>query len=258
MTGGAPAIPPFDYSRFQWRQSPDDTNLYLREAFGGEVIEDFFSRFNHGEQTLYLGLHVTLHNAISPGDFLSQAREAWKALRHQVPTVAAKIAYDAAGNTLLTYRQAASSQEITDWANRTARLSNEPQGLDQLRYELSKVQIPDENGTLTLLYILPGTSETSYSLLLHTSHVPFDGGGIKVLGNKLLALLAQYLADGGKSPALHWGEEGKNLLPCVTEILGPDEDREGDKYTQTLTEVLGDIGAALPVAYRIFVTPRRH
>ncbi|KAF8515738.1 hypothetical protein JB92DRAFT_3142760 [Gautieria morchelliformis] len=246
MAGAAPAIPPFDYSRFQWRQSPDDTNVFLREAFGGEVIEDFFSRFNHGEQTLYLGLHVTLHSAISPSNFLSQAREAWKALRHQVPLVAVKIAYDAAGNTLMTYRQAASSQEVADWAHRTVRLSNEPQGLDQLRYELSKVQIPDEHGTLTLLYILPGSSETSYSLLLHTSHVPFDGGGIKVLGNKLLALLAARLTDGGAAPPLHWGEEGKNLLPCVTEILGPDEDREGERYTQTLTEVLGDIRAALP------------
>lgn len=244
---GAPAFPPFDYTRFQWCRAPDDPHLLRREAFGGEAIEDFFHRFNHGEQTLFLGLRLTLHAPVTPSDLVARAREAWTRLRHEVPLVATKLTYNAAGNTLITYREAAAALDVTDWACRTVRLS-QVADLDELRFALSTVTIPDEDGNLTLLYVLPGGSETSCSLLIQTSHVPFDGGGIKVLGNKLLALLAAGLADGaGAPPPLQWGDEGKNLLPCVTEILAPDEEREGERYTHTLMEVLGDIGAALPV-----------
>jgi 15-O-acetyltransferase Tri3 len=246
------ADPPYDYPRFQWRKSPDDANLYLREAAGGEAFEEFMCRVNHGSEILFIGLEVTLHKAISLEQFISQARDAWAALRFEIPTLATNIVFDAAaGTTLLTYRQAASNQEAASWAKRTVSLSTGPQDLDQLRYDLGTKRMPDENGDPTLLYILAGTSETSYSLLIHCSHTILDGAGLKILTNKFLALLTEHLTDAGKRPLLKWGTEGENLLPCVSEVLGPDEVKEGDGYAQTLAGLMGDLVTAMPVVFHV-------
>ncbi|KAF8501357.1 hypothetical protein JB92DRAFT_3084380 [Gautieria morchelliformis] len=218
------ADPPYDYSRFQLRKSPDDPNRYRREASGGEVFEDVMNRFNHGSETLFFALQVTLHNAISLEKFTSQARHAWAALRFETPTLAANIAYDAAGTTLLTYRQAASNQEATSWAQRTVRLSIEHQNLDQLRYDLGAKHIPDENDDV------PPGHVSSCSLLIHSCHTTLDGAGLKTLANKFLVLLAVHLTDEGRRPLLKWGTKAENLLPCVSEALGPNEHREGAGY----------------------------
>ncbi|KAF8583566.1 hypothetical protein K439DRAFT_1653435 [Ramaria rubella] len=243
------SFPPFDFSRFQWRPSPEDHRLYIREAAGGEALEDIWNRFNHGEHTLFFGLYLTFSTPIDPLSLLLHARNAWARLRFEVPTIASQTSYNAAGNPLLTYRQALSDQEVDDWTKRTVHLSNNKKGLDHLRYELSRVHLPDENGDQTFLYILPGADDNTHTLLLHTSHTPFDGGGVKILMNKFLSLLAQDLSGDQKPPSLLWGTEAQNLLPSISEVWGPEESRNSEEYMSTLGAVLGDLGAAASRQY---------
>ncbi|KAF8581965.1 hypothetical protein K439DRAFT_1653936 [Ramaria rubella] len=241
--------PPLDYTRFQWRPSPDDCRLYIREAAGGEAIEDVWNRFKNGEQTLFFGLDLRLQQGIHSQSLLSHGRTAWAQLRFAVPTVAARTAYDTAGNTLITYRAAESESEVDAWAKRTLRLSEDTRGLDHVRYELGKVHIPEENGDQTFLYIVPGADEKTYSLLLHTSHIPFDGAGSQILMNKFLIFLSHAIAGDIESSTLNWGTEAKNLLPSVSEVLGPEELRDGEQFMNTLGSIMGELGAAMPRQY---------
>ncbi|GBE83323.1 hypothetical protein SCP_0503710 [Sparassis crispa] len=243
-------FPPFDFGRYVWRASPDDASHWKREAGGGEYIDDVFHTKNHGEQFLFLALKATLSKPVPTTELVARARDAWSALRFSTPTVAAHTEHDAAGTSLITYRTAKDATEVHDWAARTVRLVEGTPDLDDLRFELGKLMIPEQSGDQTFLYIV-ARSDTSYDFLLRTSHVTFDGAGIKIVLTLVLTKLALYLSD----PALvakekfEWGAEAKNLLPCISEILGPTEKREGETYTRCLSNMLGDLGGAMPRQY---------
>ncbi|KAL6304751.1 hypothetical protein BKA93DRAFT_261703 [Sparassis latifolia] len=245
----APAFPPFDFGRYVWRASPDDASYWKREAGGGEYIEDVFHNINHGEQFLFLALKATLSKPVPTTELVARARDAWSAVRFSTPIIAVHSEHDAAGTSLITYRTAKDTTEVHDWAERTVRLVEGTPDLDELRFELGKKAIPETNGDQTFLYIV-ARSDTSYDFVFYTSHVPFDGAGIKIVLTLVLTKLALYLSD----PALaqekfEWGTESKNLLPCISEVLGPTEERSGETYTRCLSNMLGDLGSAMPRQY---------
>ena len=106
MATEAPAgnpFPPIDFIKFTWQRSDEDQDLYTRSAAGGEIIEDFFTRFAVGEQNLFLGITVQLRDPIPAPAFAAFSRGAWGVLRHKIPSIAAHIEYDAEGNPLITY-----------------------------------------------------------------------------------------------------------------------------------------------------------
>lgn len=244
----APAFPPVDFSRYVWRTSPEDPMYYIREAAGGEVIEDVWNRFNHGEQTLFIGVDTSIDSSPSSSKLLDACRNAWVALRFTIPTIAAHTEQDAVGNTLITYRVANDSAEASSWAERTVRLHETTDDLDEIRYKIGKIHIPDENGDQTFLYVVP-RSNSSVSFLLHTAHTPFDGAGAKALFSRFFRLLSTELDNSlaSSNKALAWGSEGAKLTPVASEILGPNEQREGEGYQKTLGNVMSDLGSAMPV-----------
>ncbi|EIM79595.1 uncharacterized protein STEHIDRAFT_143167 [Stereum hirsutum FP-91666 SS1] len=246
----APAFPPVDFSRYVWRTSPEDPMYYIREAAGGEVIEDVWNRFNHGEQTLFIGVDTTIDSSPSSSKLLDACRNAWVALRFTIPTIAAHTEQDAVGNTLITYRVANDSAEASSWAERTVRLHETTDDLDEIRYKIGKIHIPDENGDQTFLYVVP-RSNSSVSFLLHTAHTPFDGAGAKALFSRFFRLLSTELDNSlaSSNKALAWGSEGAKLTPVASEILGPNEQREGEGYQKTLGNVMSDLGSAMPRQY---------
>ncbi|TFK50405.1 hypothetical protein OE88DRAFT_1712963 [Heliocybe sulcata] len=245
----APTFAPMDFSRYVWRVSPDDSSKYLREAAGGEVIEDVWNRFNHGEQNLFLAADLELSVDTPVNDFIARAKAAWLAMRFSLPIVAANTEQDEAGNSLVTYKVPHDQQEALEWASRTVRLYEGTTDLDELRYRIGQNKIPEPNGDQTFLYFVTRSS-TSYGLLMHTHHTPFDGAGTKIAITKYLQILAPYLSVPSlASKQFQWGKEVENLTPVASEILAPSEPREGEPYNQTLAGVMGDLAAAMPRQY---------
>jgi hypothetical protein len=244
-------ILPVDYPKYIWRESKDDKGYFIREAAGCEAISGLLNRFVDGEGNIYLGVSVSFKASVPTIDvFLSLIRSAWVTLRFSVPTVAAHKEHDSQGSPLITYRVANSHEDALQWARRTVRLRETSASLDGLRFELSKSPIPEVNKDQTFLYVVP-RSQTSTDFLLCTSHVPFDGAGIKIVFSKFLETLSEYISSPSlaTSQIFAWGTEGKNLLPAITEILAPGEDCKGPRYIQTLDTPLQTwkLASSIPV-----------
>lgn len=241
--------PSIDFTRFQWRPSPTDPALHIREASGSEVIHDAWNKLYSGQQLLFFGVELALRTHVPTSEFIKHARAAWSALRLEIPTVASQVSVDDGGFVFMTYRAASSHDDVDAWVQRTVRLNlgTIPQSLDDLRYTLGTRPIPEHNGDQTFLYVLPRQNDREFGLLIHTSHTPFDGGGIKILMNRFLARLADSLTGHPAHPRLPCGGEVKNLLPSITEAISPEEPLSGQKYEETLSEILGDMNSALPV-----------
>lgn len=213
--------------------------VYVREAAGGEVIEDVWNQFNHGEQTLFLAVDTTFSAPLSKVDLLETCRNAWIALRFDLPIIAAHTDHDESGNTLITYRLVEEYAHAYSWATTTLLLYESDETLDETRYRVGQIPLPNSRGEQTFLYVIP-RREASVSFLLHTSHVPFDGAGIKVIFSRFLRFLSKDM-DGSiasHNKLLPWGTEGANLTPVALEVLVPDEAREGEEYRRTLERVL--------------------
>lgn len=237
------AFPPMDYSRFDWKTpKADDPSYYWREALGGEVFQDVCNQ-NHGEQNLFLGVQVTFTNPISAPDLIARARDAWEALRFDIPTIAATTERDSEGDTFISYRLAKDSAQVKEWSKRTVRLHEGAKDLDEVRYIVGQRRIPEENGDQTFLWIHPKSS-TSYGILLHTHHTPFDGGGVQILMNTFLARLSKLIINPSlaTTDSLAWGEEHKNLTLPTSAILNSTEQSQGPLYDQSLGGNLVGLG----------------
>ncbi|EPQ50001.1 hypothetical protein GLOTRDRAFT_141642 [Gloeophyllum trabeum ATCC 11539] len=244
------AFPPMDFARFVWRRSTKDPSRYVREAHGGEVFEDIFNRFLHGEQTLSLGVELRITSPVKTTDLLDLARSAWIATRLEIPTIAASTEQDRKGDTFISYRALKDEDEARAWAEKTVVLYEETDDLMEARVEIGKIPLPIPSGEQTFIYIVP-RSERSYGMLLYTHHTPFDGAASKIVLTKYLKVLANYLADSSllSFSGYKWGEEVANLLPPTTEILGPNEDKSGEGYQRTLGTVMQEMATGMPCAY---------
>lgn len=248
MSASTLSIPTIDNSRYVWRESPEDRAYYTRAGWGPEMVADVWNRYNHAEQNLFLGVYITLSTPTAVSEVLERARDAWVAVRFSTPTIAAHTEQDKADNTLLTYRVAAGAADAQAWARRTIRFHETHKDLDELRFEVGQRRIPEENGDQTFLYLI-SRSDTSYGVLMHTTHVPFDAGGTKIIMNRFLNKFAQYLADPSlvATEKFAWGTEAVNLTPAAGQILGPNEVADGSVYEATLTAILTDWVTAMPV-----------
>ncbi|TDL15051.1 hypothetical protein BD410DRAFT_139736 [Rickenella mellea] len=264
--------PPFDHERYKWRKDESHAGRYKRQPAGGELIQDVWNFLKHGDQNLFIGVYATLSTPLASQELLRELRRAWVALRWEVPTVAAQVAHDpkegGLPTTWMTYDVAQSAKDVEKWAEETIILREDVTDLDTLRYEIGQGIIP--TGDLvpqTFLYLAP-SSPTTFGVLLHTSHVPFDGAGIKVLMTKLFEHLALYISDPHhaevQATTMRWGEEHANLLPVAGEILRkhepakldeqgnvvvqelPAEPREGPAYEETLTTVMTGLATGGP------------
>lgn len=237
-------FPPVDFTRFDWKPNPEDPNYYTREALGGEVIEDIWNRFHSGEQNLFLGIQIKFISPISTNDLVARVRETWEALRFDIPTLAATTEQDSKGDTYLSYRVAQTSEEVKEWSKRTVRVYGQANDLDEVRYEVGKRRIPEENGDQTFIWIL-NKSDTSYGFLLHTHHTPFDGGAIQIIMNEFLTRLSRLILNPAlaSTDSLAWSSEHNNLTPPTSAILNSTEPDQGISYEQSLGGALASLGS---------------
>jgi hypothetical protein len=245
-----PFGPPIDYSRYSWRVSPEDPSSYIREPAGGEYVLDTWNRLRHGDSNLFTAVEISLTPPLSTDAFISAMRKAWVAVRYTTPIVALTTVVNNEDVTHMKYTLAKSAADATAWAERTVRLYDGKLTLDEARYELGQRTLPEEDGSQTFLYVLP-RSDTSYGVLLHTHHTPFDGAGAKVLITRVLKKLAVYATSPETADkelaAMVWGEEAKNLLPVAREVLAESEPKSGPLYEQTLGSVMEAFAASMPV-----------
>ncbi|KAF8153966.1 hypothetical protein B0H34DRAFT_799882 [Crassisporium funariophilum] len=268
-----------DFNRYVWRIDDKVPNRYIREAGGGEVIEDIWYLTKHGEQNLFLGVYLTISTPLEPSQFHEHAKSTWKSLRWEVPTIAASTSHTwhegKAPTSFIVYDVATSTEDVDGWVGETLELRENyaTRTLDDLRYDVGQEPIPAKDfDRQTFLYLVP-YSKTKFGLLLRTSHTPFDGSGVKILMTKLLTHLTKYIAEPTypalQSNQMKWGAEGTRLLPIVTEILRKREPaviddsgvviskellpefREGKEYFDCLTEVMTDLGTGIPVRYHL-------
>ncbi|KAJ7748629.1 hypothetical protein B0H16DRAFT_1319703, partial [Mycena metata] len=222
-----------------WAPSADDPTYYTRRGWAFETIEDVFNRQKHGEHTMFLGANISAARPIVSKSLLKHARNAWVSLRYTLPTLAAHTEQDSDGNTLLTYRTASSAADAQAWAERTPLLHEEEvKTLDDLRYELGEKLLPDANGDQTFLHLVVH-SDTSFGVLLHTSHVPFDGTADKIITTRFLKTacsLARCWFSRRSEPEM--GRRTANLTPAAGRVLGPNEVVEGAGYGETLNSVM--------------------
>jgi len=231
------AFPPMDFKRFEWRSSPKDQQILVREAMGGELIEDFWNRFNHGEQTLFIGVEFKNLAPVSSDVLVEKARAAWAHLRFLIPTVASGLDYDEQGRVLMTYKIAKSQAVVDAWIARTFRVQKDVTSLDDLRYVEGQAPLPDSNGDITFMHFVPDLKQDTFGVLFHTHHTPFDGAGIKIVMSKFVKLLAANLT-GTSDVKPSWGEEVKNLEPAASSILADDQITDGPVYQETLGTIL--------------------
>jgi len=140
----------------------------------------------------------------------------------------------------MIYRVAKSSEEVREWSKRTVRLAKSGSDIEELRYEVGKIKLPEANGEQTFLYVIP-KSDTSYAFMLYTHHTPFDNAGVQILLDNFLARLSNYIANPSlaSTETLPWGTEYKNLPPPTSAIL--NEPREGPLHAQAVGMILNSL-----------------
>jgi len=234
-----------DWSRFEWAPSADDSLCYRRELAGPEFMADFYLRPPTKDTLIFSGVEITLRSPLPQTDFVDRLRDVWIALRYTSPIIASQTKRDKLGDPFMTYRVEPDVAKVKEWAARTVCIAKGAQGLDELRFNLSLKDLPNEFGDQTMLHVCR-TTDSQYGLLIHTSHVPVDGIGVKIIFNRLLTSLATYIG-GAPLPDVKWGSEAVNLTPALP--FATTEPLEGSEYTRTLSTIMEDIYTTMPVSH---------
>ncbi|KAG2089629.1 uncharacterized protein F5147DRAFT_725748 [Suillus discolor] len=264
----------YDLEQFKWKpfKGEGGRNGCTRPLGGAEHAQDLMNRHIKGDQTLFFGLSLDLHNPVSITKLTSSAQECWCWLRFQIPIIATSVnGFDPELPTI-TYTTA-SPQEISQWVHRTL-IVHPPSNidLDQLRVDEGQKKVPSSDGDQTWMHFLPGEiangTVSKFGLLFHTHHTPFDGTGLKIIMTRYLTQLARVLSDSySASDSIEWGNELGNLPPAAYNILNSNEPLPispnsleepsfDHEYYKSLGIVLTGFGAAGKDAYGFRARPK--
>ncbi|GJJ08072.1 hypothetical protein Clacol_002279 [Clathrus columnatus] len=266
----------FDQNHGKWREDHEVPGRFIRECVGAEIMLDIWNTQYHGSGNMFLGLYIKLENPLGASEFITYLREAWKSLRWEIPTIALQVYHapvkrDSLPKPYMVYDVVKSSSEADDWAKFTALLMEGYKDLDDLRYHIGQDPLPPTDFIpQTFVYALQ-TSPDSFGILIHTSHAISDGNAIKIVGNRLLYHLANYIEDSDyqklESKKIQWSSESVNLVPVMSGVIQnyepavkdssgniikeeiPGEIREGPAYDKTLAEVMDGLNKGLTLAH---------
>jgi hypothetical protein len=187
-------LPSYDYERYKWRPSNEDTKSYHRYAAGAEKYEDFLNRYVDGQHTIYTGYTTSLATSTQSSQVLRAARQAWAVLRFNIPAPASATEQDKDDDALLTYRAAADADVVRAWVERVVTI-HEAVDLVTARVDIGKeMKLPDDKGQPTFLFVVPvNHSTTEYGFLFLTYHTPFDGMGCHAVMDQFFSLFAYFL-----------------------------------------------------------------
>ncbi|KAG2097391.1 hypothetical protein BD769DRAFT_1614434 [Suillus cothurnatus] len=257
----------YDLEQFRWKPFKGEgfRNGCVRPLGGAEHAQDILNRHIKGDQTLFFGVIVDLHDPVSTTKLASSAQECWCWLRFQIPTIASSVNGSDLELPTMAYTTA-SPEEISRWAHRTLIVHSPSYiDLDQLRVNEGQKKVPSSDGDQTWMHLVPGEiangTVSKFGLLFHTHHTPFDGTGLKIVMNRYLMQLARVLSDSySASDSIEWGNELENLPPAAYNILNsheplpispnsPEEPSFDHEYYKSLGSVLAGFGAAAKDTY---------
>ncbi|KAG1839729.1 hypothetical protein DFJ58DRAFT_733179 [Suillus subalutaceus] len=172
----------------------------------------------------------------------SSAQECWCWLHFQIPTIASFINGSNHELPMMTYTTV-SPQEISQWAHCTLIVHSPSHiNLDQLRVNEGQKKVPSSDGDQAWMHLVPGEiangTVSKFGLLFHTHHTPFDGTGLKIIGNKLENL----------PPAAYNILNSNEPLPISPN--SPEEPSFDHKYYKSLGSVLASFSVAAKDMYR--------
>lgn len=263
----------YDLEQFRWKPFTGDgsRNGRARPLGGVEHVQDIFNRHLKGDQTLFFGLSIDLHDPVNITKLGSSAQECWSWLRFQVPTIASSVIGSDHELPVMTYTTA-SPEEISQWAQRTFIIHSSYIDLDELRVNEGMKEVPSSDGDHTWMHLVPGEiangAVSQFGLLFHTHHSPFDGAGLKIIMNRYLAQLVKVLSDScSASESIEWGNELENLPPSAYSILNsseplpvspdsPEEPSFDHEYYKSFASVLSGFGAAAKDTYGFSARPK--
>lgn len=261
----------YDLEQFKWKPFEGEglRSGWARPLGGGEHVHDIFNRYVKGDQMLFFGVTIDLHDPVSITKLRSSAQECWCWLRFQVPTIASSILNESDHKLPTLIYTTACPQEISRWAQRTL-IIYPPSHVDlaQLRVNEGQKKVPSSDGDYTRMHLVPGEivngAVSKFGLLFHTHHSLFDGAGLKIVMNRYLTQLVKVFSDSySASEFIEWGNELKNLPPAVYNILNskealpipPDSLEEpcfDHDYYKSFAGVLSALGASTKVLFIFF------
>ncbi|KAG1879052.1 hypothetical protein F4604DRAFT_1923201 [Suillus subluteus] len=221
----------YDLEQFKWKpfKGKGVQDGCAHPLGGTEHIQDIANYHLKGDQTLFFGVTINLHDPVSITKLGSSTQECWCWLCFQFPTIASSILNESNYKLPMSVYKTASPQEISQWVQRTL-IIHPPSHIDlnQLWVNEGQKKVPSSDGDHTWMHLVPGEitngAVSKLCLLFHTHHSPFDGAGLKIIMNHYLTQLAKVLSDSyGASEVIEWGNELENLPPAAYNILNSNE-----------------------------------
>ncbi|KAG2127621.1 uncharacterized protein EDB93DRAFT_1186558 [Suillus bovinus] len=196
----------YDLEQFKWK------------PFKGEgvrngllLVHEICNRYLKGDQTLFFGVTIDLHDTMSITKLSSSAQECWSWLRFQVPTIASSILNESDYKLPMLIYTTASPQEISRWVQRTL-IIHPPSHIDLNQLRINEVP--------------------NFSAIPYSSLDCVDGAGLKIVVNRYLAQLAKVLSDSySASDVLSaWGASTKVLFIFSSDLFSLLIIDHKDKY----------------------------
>ncbi|GLA35430.1 hypothetical protein AnigIFM63309_011267 [Aspergillus niger] len=148
---------------------------------------------------------ITCTLQLSPLPPATAVEQAWKALRHVYPQLAAEPEPDSNGSDRFVYKAITSTTQLDNWAKETFHVD-----IDRTANDLYEQLTPSPR---VHLYYLPSTSE----VVFRTPHWRIDGIGLHHMQSAFL----QLLADGTVHPID--GTEPSRLCPAVDQAIADSD-----------------------------------
>ncbi|KAI3008187.1 hypothetical protein CBS147346_2758 [Aspergillus niger] len=148
---------------------------------------------------------ITCTLQLSPLPPATAVEQAWKALRHVYPQLAAEPEPDSNGSDRFVYKAITSTTQLDSWAKETFHVD-----IDRTANDLYEQLTPSPR---VHLYYLPSTSE----VVFRTPHWRIDGIGLHHMQSAFL----QLLADGTVHPID--GTEPSRLCPAVDQAIADSD-----------------------------------
>ncbi|GLA16489.1 hypothetical protein AnigIFM62618_003071 [Aspergillus niger] len=148
---------------------------------------------------------ITCTLQLSPLPPATAVEQAWKALRHVYPQLAAEPEPDSNGSDRFVYKAITSTTQLDGWAKETFHVD-----IDRTANDLYEQLTPSPR---VHLYYLPSTSE----VVFRTPHWRIDGIGLHHMQSAFL----QLLADGTVHPID--GTEPSRLCPAVDQAIADSD-----------------------------------
>ncbi|GKZ77668.1 hypothetical protein AnigIFM56816_011409 [Aspergillus niger] len=148
---------------------------------------------------------ITCTLQLSPLPPATAVEQAWKALRHVYPQLAAEPEPDSNGRDRFVYKAITSTTQLDGWAKETFHVD-----IDRTANDLYEQLTPSPR---VHLYYLPSTSE----VVFRTPHWRIDGIGLHHMQSAFL----QLLADGTVHPID--GTEPSRLCPAVDQAIADSD-----------------------------------